>query len=244
MREGGLDAQQAVLYHRDVQIKTVFLDAGGVLMDPNWKRVSAALRRQGINVDSEALSNAEPFAKFRFDEPVRIATTKDEDRWHAYFEHVLTQAGVRATTGIAEAMTELRAYHAVHNLWERVPSEVPEVLGRLRALGLQLVVVSNANERLRVSFNRLGLSQYIDVLINSHEEGVEKPDPRLFQIALDRSEARADSTVHIGDLYHVDVVGARAAGVRAVLLDRADLYTAYNCDRVRGLHELVDLLAA
>ena len=225
-------------------IKTVLLDAGGVLMDPNWQRVSDALRRQGVDVEPEALSNAEPYAKFRFDEPVRIATSKDEDRWDAYFEHVLTQAGVRATAGIAEAMTELRAYHAAHNLWEHVPSEVPEALGRLRSLGLQLVVVSNANERLRASFDRLGRSQHIDVLVNSHDEGVEKPDPRLFRLALDRATARADASVHIGDLYHVDVVGARAAGVRAVLLDRADLYAAYDCDRVRRLHEVVDLLGS
>ena len=239
-----------MLYHRDMPITTVLLDAGGVLMDPNWQRVSDALRRQGIEVEPEALSNAEPHAKFRFDEPVRIATTRDEDRWDAYFEHVLTQAGVRTTTGVrttpglAEALTELRAYHAAHNLWEYVPTGVPEALGRLRSLGLQLVVVSNANERLRASFDRLGLSQHIDILVNSYEEDVEKPDPRLFQLALDRAAAHADTAVHVGDLYHVDVVGARAAGVRAVLLDRADLYAAFDCDRVRGLHELADLLGS
>jgi putative hydrolase of the HAD superfamily len=226
-----------------VQIKTVFLDAGGVLVDPNWQRVSAVLRRHGIDVEPEALSDAEAHAKFRFDEPVRIATTRDEDRWDAYFEHVLTQAGVRTKSGIAEAMTELRAYHAAHNLWEHVPSQVPDVLGRLRSRGLQLVVVSNANEQLRASFDRLGLSQHIDILVNSYEEGVGKPDPRLFQIALDRATAQPDSTVHVGDLYHVDVVGARAAGVRAVLLDPADLHTGYDCGRIRRLHDLVELLA-
>ncbi len=232
-----------MLYHHRVRIETVFLDAGGVLVVPNWRRVSTALGRHGIHVRPEALSAAEPYAKFRFDQSVPVATTKDEDRWDAYFEHILTQAGVRATDGIREALSEMRTYHAAHNLWESVPSEVPWVLGRLRSLGLQLVVVSNANGRLRASFDRIGLSQHIDVLVNSHDEGVEKPDARLFEIALNRATARADATVHVGDLYHVDVVGAEAAGVRAVLLDPADLYTACGCDRIRSLRELVDMLA-
>lgn len=226
-----------------MQIKTVCLDAGGVLVVPNWQRVSAALGRHGIDVGPEALSAAEPYAKCRFDQAVRISTTTDEDRWDASFEHILAQAGVRATNGAGEALAELRTYHGEHNLWETVPGEVTRVLRTLRSLGFQLVVVSNANGRLRASFDRIGLSQYIDVLVDSHEEGVEKPDARLFQIALDRATARADATVHVGDLYHVDVVGAKAAGVRAVLLDPADLYTARDCDRIRSLRELVAVVA-
>ena len=233
-----------MLYHLGGQIETLFLDAGGGLVVPNWQRVSAALGRHGIDVAPEMLSAAEPHAKFRFDQPVRIATTKDEERWDAYFEHIVAQAGVRATNGVREALSELRVYHAAHNLWETVPREVPGVLGEFRSLGLQLVVVSNANGRLRASFDRIGLSQYIDVLVNSHDEGVEKPDARLFEIALDRAAARADATMHVGDLYHVDVVGARAAGVRAMLLDPANLYTGCECDRIRTLRELVDMLGS
>jgi len=138
-----------------VQIKTVCLDAGGVLVVPNWQRVSAALGRHGIDVGPEALSAAEPYAKRRFDQAVRIATTTDEDRRDAYFEHILMQAGVRATEGAREALAELRTYHGAHNLWETVPGDVPGVLGTLRSLGLQLVVVSNANGRLRASLSWL-----------------------------------------------------------------------------------------
>jgi len=73
---------------------------------------------------------------------------------------------------------------------------------------------------------------------------VEKPDPRMFEMALERSGARAETTIHVGDLYHVDVVGARAAGLRGVLLDEADLYPEADCPRIRGLAELVDGLKA
>jgi putative hydrolase of the HAD superfamily len=79
-----------------------------------------------------------------------------------------------------------------------------------------------------------------DLVFDSHQEGVEKPDPRYFQIALDRSGAEAAGTIHVGDLYHVDVVGARAAGITPVLFDVADLYPDADCRRVRSLTQLAD----
>src|SRR5262249_6453418 len=142
------------------------------------------------------------------------------------------------------ALAELHEYHRADNLWETVPPDVPATLQRLRALGLRLVVVSNANGTLHAAFGRLGLSPLVDVMLDSHDEGIEKPDPRLFQLALERAGARGDTTIHVGDLYHVDVVGARAAGLRAVLLDPVGLYEEYDCPRVRTLDELADQLAA
>ena len=82
----------------------------------------------------------------------------------------------------------------------------------------------------------------VDCLLDSHDEGVEKPDPRYFDIALERSGARRETTIHVGDLYHVDVVGARNAGLRGVLLDEAGLYPDADCPRVSSLTEFVDLV--
>ena len=104
--------------------------------------------------------------------------------------------------------------------------------------------MSNANGKLRVLFDRLALAGCVDVLLDSHDEGIEKPDPRFFELALERSGARRETTIHVGDIYHVDVVGARAAGLRGVLLDEAGLYPDADCPRVRSLGELVDQIAA
>jgi putative hydrolase of the HAD superfamily len=74
---------------------------------------------------------------------------------------------------------------------------------------------------------------------------VEKPDPRLFHLALAASGAAAERTVHVGDLYHVDVAGARQAGLAgAVLYDVADLYPHADCPRVRRLEEISSWLSA
>jgi putative hydrolase of the HAD superfamily len=66
------------------------------------------------------------------------------------------------------------------------------------------------------------------------------PNPAFFEIALRRVGARRETTVHLGDMFAVDVVGARAAGIRPVLLDAADLYRDHDCMRVRSLTEFVD----
>ena len=225
-------------------IETIFLDAGGVLVFPNWKRVAAALAKHGVDVDAKILVGAEPIAKRRLDVQPNIQTTSDAQRGWQYFNLVLEEAGVPLSAATDAALADLRTYHDDQNLWEFVPPDVAPTLERLRALGLKLVVVSNANGRLRRLFDRIGLSDRVDVLFDSFEEGVEKPDPRLFKIALERSGSEPETTMHVGDLYHVDVVGARSAGLQAVLLDTARLYEDVDCQRIQALPDLCQLLVS
>ncbi len=224
-------------------IQTVFLDAGGVLVNPNWSRVSEALALHGVAVPAAVLAAAEPRAKRRLDIGDIIKATNDQQRGWRYFDLVLTEAGVPLTASTSAALTQLHAYHQTLNLWETVPDEGRPVLAALRAAGYRLVVVSNANGTLHRKFDRLGLTSAFDLIVDSYDEGVEKPDPRLFQIALERAGATAATTVHVGDLYHVDVVGARAAGITPVLLDVAGLYPDCDCLRIQSLTELIGALA-
>jgi putative hydrolase of the HAD superfamily len=221
-------------------LKTVFLDAGGVLLFPNWVRVSEALARQGIQVAPDALSSAEPRARKLLDDGNTIGTTTDASRGWLFFDLILEQAGIPRSEPTAAALAELHTYHQAHNLWELVPDGVRPALTSLRDRGLTLVVVSNANGTLRAHMDRIGLSAFLDHVIDSCDEGVEKPDPRLFEIALARANARADSTIHVGDIYQVDVVGARAAGIRPILLDETDQHPDADCTRVSSLGELVE----
>jgi HAD superfamily hydrolase (TIGR01509 family) len=225
-------------------IETVFLDAGGVLVNPNWERVAAALGRHGVAVTAAALESAEPHAKKQLDTGQAIQATNDTTRGWLYFNLVLQQAGLALSPATEAALKELAEYHARHNLWESVPREVPDALDRLRAAGHRLVVVSNSNGTLRKIFTRLDLARHFDVLIDSSDVGVEKPDARIFQLALERSGARPETTLHAGDFFHVDVVGARAAGLQAWLIDAAGLYADHDVTRVPSLAALVDRLLA
>jgi putative hydrolase of the HAD superfamily len=221
-------------------LETVFLDAGGVLVFPNWSRISEGLARHGVLIDPDALARAEPMGKRQLDDGRTIKVTDDAGRGWLYFNLILKEAGVPITAATDAALAELHAYHQERNLWELVPPGVLPALAALRARGLKLTVVSNANGKLRLLFDRLALTAYVDCLLDSHDEGIEKPDPRYFEIALARSGARRNTTIHVGDLYHVDIVGARAAGLRGVLLDEAGLYPDADCPRVRSLAELVE----
>jgi putative hydrolase of the HAD superfamily len=193
-----------------------------------------------VAVSAPALAAAEPHAKKKLDTGATIGATDDRQRGWTYFNLVLTEAGISLSDATDAALAELHAYHDQFNLWETVPDDVRPALAALRARGYRLVVVSNANGTLHRMFDRLGLTSALDLVFDSHKEGVEKPDPRFFGIALDRAGAAPETTVHVGDLYHVDVVGARAAGIRPVLLDAADLYPDCDCPRVQSMTALVE----
>jgi putative hydrolase of the HAD superfamily len=225
-------------------IDTLFLDAGGVLIFPNWQRITDVLRRYGVSIDPKVLAAADPYVKRRIDTSDTIATSTDAQRSFPYFSLVLSEAGVAQNEQTEAALTELHTYHDAHNLWESVPPDVMPALARLRSLGLQLVVISNANGTLHGCFDRVGLTSCLDAAFDSRLEGVEKPDPRLFHIGLQRAGSTPERTMHVGDIYHVDVVGARNAGIRPMLLDPVGLYEDADCPRVRTLAELADGLEA
>jgi HAD superfamily hydrolase (TIGR01549 family) len=224
--------------------ETLFLDAGGVLVHPSWQRVRNTLAAHGISASAKDLMAAEPWARFAIDQAMRDGTYSDSGRAWAYMELVLEHAGIPVSEAASAALRDLHVYHAEHNLWEYVPWNVVPALERLSASGLKLVVVSNANGVLHRMFDRVGLTRHFHCICDSCVEGVEKPDPRFFRIALERAGAAAETTTHVGDLYHVDVVGARNAGLGAILLDEHDLYGAYDAERVRSLDELADVVTA
>ena len=233
----------ASLMLEGVTLETLFIDAGGVLVFPNWTRVCDTLARHGVNAAPDVLRAAELLAKRDLDLGRTVPHASDDERGWDYFNCVLAKAGIAQTDHTDAALVELHRYHDEVNLWEHVPGDVVPALTRFRALGLQLVVVSNANGKLHVLFERIGLAPLVDLALDSAVEGVEKPDPRLFQIALARAGANAATTLHVGDLYNVDIVGARAAGLaEAILLDPGGLYEGFDCPRVRSLGELAEQL--
>lgn len=223
-------------------VRALLLDAGGVLVRPRFERVAESLRARGVESDPSALASAEALAKKDVDRPPAPGFATDAERgWH-YFNLVLAHAGIPRSAATDAALEELRAWHDRQNLWEDVPPGVRESVERFRSAGLRLAVVSNSNGTLRSLLDRLGLLAAFEVVLDSAVEGVEKPDPRLFQRALAGLGVAPAAAVHVGDIYHVDVVGARAAGIRPVLLDEAGLYPDADCPRVRSLVELADHL--
>jgi len=223
-------------------IDTICLDAGGTLVWPNLTRVRDALAAQGIAVDAATLAAADPCVRRAFDERQIIAATTDQSRGWSFFESVLTTAGVELTREARRALAHVEDYQRTMNIWEHVPEFVAPALVELRRRGYKLVVVSNANGTVRQAFRRIGLFDLVDVIVDSAEEGFEKPDRRLFDAALRMAGAEHGRALHVGDIYHVDVMGARAAGLTPVLVDEANLYADADCHCIRSIEELPSLL--
>jgi len=223
-------------------VEVLLLDVGGVLVRPNFDRLAGTLQAHGVFADPAAMAAAEPRVKKTLDRPPSPGFSTDEERGWQYFNLVLGHAGIARSATTDAALLELKAWHDQHCLWEDVLEGVRPSLERFRSAGLRLAAVSNSNGTLRRLFDRLGFTPAFEVILDSRVEGVEKPDPRIFHIALERLGAPAGSALHVGDFYNVDVVGARAAGVRPVLVDEAGLYPDADCPRVHSLAGLASHL--
>lgn len=186
------------------------------------------------------MRETEPHIKFALDRSELVQATSDQDRFITYLEMIFERAGCGKVP--QAALQELYKYQAEFNLWESVDDEVYSTLDLLRKQGYKLVVVSNANGTLHQSFTRFGLVNKVDLIFDSYEHGVEKPDPRFFQLALRASNSKSEETVHVGDFYHIDVAGARAVNIHPILFDSAGLYVHCDCPRITSFRELPEFI--
>ncbi len=102
----------------------------------------------------------------------------------------------------------------------RAYEDAGPALAGLRELGLRLVCVSNWDVSLPQVLERCGLSRALDGVVTSAQVGSRKPDPAIFRPALELARCSANEAVYVGDTPAEDVEGARAAGIRALLIDR------------------------
>ena len=224
-------------------IKHVFFDAGNTLVFPNLALVSEKLAARGARVAPGELERGEQRARFLLDDPQVIRGSTDGARWNLYFEAIFKFCGVTDAGIVRPVLEELQRIHKVSNLWEVVPPDVPAALEGLRSR-FRLSVISNANGTVREKLRRVGLLGFFETVLDSHEEGVEKPDPRIFHNALERTGTRVEESLYVGDIYHIDVVGARAAGMEVILLDPADLHRDKPVRRIPGLGALASSIDA
>lgn len=223
---------------------TILFDAGNTLAFLDLPRVERLLGELGIAATPGAVERAEASARaamigYAAAEPSRT----DRERWTIYVGAMVRALGHPEESALEGLRAALEAAHRRDNLWRRVEPGTGAVLDRLRARGFRLGVVSNADGRVRALLGELGLAHRFETIVDSHEVGVEKPDPRIFEIALRQMGERADRAVYVGDLPPVDVVGAARAGIAPVLLDPLGIADDVGCPviaRLEQLEELVD----
>ncbi len=221
------------------QITTILFDAGGTLVHVDHGFIQKELRRVGVTVSRRQVREAEGASKAAIDRRMQNATPDTDDtRRQPYFAAMLQQLGVELQLA-AQLLQTLETAHRRDNLWRTMLPSTPGVLTQLRERGLTLGVVSNADGRITSILQRCGLAQFFQVIVDSHEVGVEKPDPRIFDFALTRAQARPEHTLYVGDIYSVDVIGAERAGIQPILLDSAGYAPPAPCKKIKHLRALL-----
>ena len=228
-------------------IRTLFLDVGNTLVSMDFEWIQNTLRRHGMVFSIEKLRRAEAMARTLVsDELDRLKSTETEDAFRFYsistLRNLLPSSKTEAFLDAlgSELLPVIRKRNRMQRIWSIVLPGVPEALDRLQTAGIQLVAVSNADGTVDKGLTLLGLRRYFHAVIDSHQVGFEKPDPRIFYHALSVSGSDPESTLHVGDMYAVDIVGANAAGIYAVLLDPYGLWHRVDCHKAPDLPSLVD----
>ncbi len=173
--------------------------------------------------------------------------------------HSLLEWSMAVITRECEFIRELGVQEHVEQMaWELLQSGHPlfgvtnavlyddavPTLQRLRDAGFKLAIVSNWDTPLDPLTERLGIAEYFDAIVASHDARVrsEKPDSHIFNYALAAVEVSAAEAVHIGDTYEADIVGAQDVGIRPILLDRDGTQTGRWDETIQNLSELPEML--
>jgi putative hydrolase of the HAD superfamily len=200
-----------------VQIKAVTFDVGGTLIEP-WPSVghvyAGVAARHGMTMYSAEQLNERFKAAWRS----RRSFQHTRQEWAALVEEVFHGATGGASGG--DFFAELYERFAGPDAW-RVFEDVEPALKALISKGIRLGVISNWDERLGPLLRGLKLDLYFETLTVSWEVGSPKPAAVIFQRAARDLDLPAGAILHVGDSLELDVEGARAAGFRALRIDRS-----------------------
>jgi HAD superfamily hydrolase (TIGR01549 family) len=218
----------------------VFFDAGDTLItaDPPVREVALTLAPRFFpDLAPPLLLSALAAARAFFSQYYLHYSSQEEDRLLADMAQAMRTA-LRETADVD--VDFLPFVNQVRDAIRYRP--FPDVLPTLRSLrrwGKTLAVVSNWDPALPTLLAEVGLAEFFAFILPSAEIGVEKPDGRIFSLALQRLELEPQEVVHIGDSYEADVVGARAVGITPILLDREDKARYQDVIRIGSLTELM-----
>lgn len=221
--------------------KAVLFDAGNTLIWLDHPFIVQVLREHGVDATVEQLMEAEYGSKLLMDEMARAGTTDERTRGQIYFAEIFRTVGA-AESAFPSLAQRMFARHAERNLWGNVRERTAETLDELRRRGYRLGVISNADGRVEKLLESVGLRPHFEMVIDSGVVGIDKPDPRIFHLAAERMGIDPAEAVYVGDIYEIDVQGARAAGMQGILIDPLWMWNDRDCHRIRALHDLLDIL--
>jgi len=205
-------------------VELLCLDAGNVVIFLDHERLARILRGLGFETTAAALNRSEGLAKIAIEtnSMVDVAWTHrgapGAAGWGRMLATTLHGVGV-PKEALAPSLDAIWTEHVELNLWSVVPPGLRDALNALRQTGARVAIVSNSEGMLERLFRDLGIHDAFDTIVDSGVVGVEKPAPEIFRMAMDRCAATPATSVHLGDTYASDTLGARASDIRTALVD-------------------------
>jgi putative hydrolase of the HAD superfamily len=205
----------------------VFFDVGNTLVrpEPSVGHVCAQiLLDAGYEHSVEAIDALLPVVddyyedRYRDDDTFWTSDAGATDVWVGMYSLLCRRLDVPESQAPVLARAVYDAFGSPAR-WRAYTDVVP-AFERLRAAGVKVGIVSNWDTRLEGILVGLGLGALVETVVCSAVEGLRKPDPRIFELACERAGVRPERSAHVGDHMYADVIGARAAGMRPVLIDR------------------------
>ncbi len=213
----------------------IFFDVGNTLLFPNRARMLAPVPADR-HPTLERWQALERRTKQEFDQGM-IDGKVDHSFWWTFHTYLLRE--IKALDdGVRDALVENTQNSAN---WDQILPGTRDALERIRqdyAIG----VISNADGKIDAVLRRCGIADCFESITDSGIVGQEKPHPAIFAAALREMKAEAAESLYVGDMYSVDYVGARSAGMEAILFDVAGAYREQEFARVESLAGLQNWL--
>ena len=229
--------------HRIQNAAAIFFDFGetlATLVPSREELFIQAARSIGLELTPEAVSRA--YQTVDFHNKYSSVTVKDRDAFYHNYNRQLTEA-----LGISAQFPRLNPVLREHFQREKhwtLFDDTTRVLSHLQNLGRPLALVANWDLQLPALTEKLGIARYFSAIVASEKAGVEKPDPAIFHLAAAELSLSPNEQMilYVGNDYSLDVMGARAAGLTPVLIDRYALYPHADCLRFASLDEWLEAL--
>lgn len=229
-----------------MSVEIVFFDAGETLLrpEPNFRDAAAAVyRSRGHAVESQDIVRTGELMTRKFVEAAEsgvvmsASPSASRDFWTSVYVEMTAALGLD-DDGAPEALLEHFSDPASYGLFD----DVVPCLDALAERGLRLGVISNFEAWLDPMLSSLGIKERFDVVAISGPLGVEKPDRRIFDWAVEQAGVAHSACAHVGDQPAFDSGPALELGMRGILLDRYGRWGGVEHPKVASLDELVDLL--
>ena len=225
-----------------IPLRAIFFDAGNTLLYPRVNELADELTAKGFPATVDDFHAAEREGKRKLDEWLRpklgsgdLPPLVDRIYWTEYLRALLDRLRVSGDKQGAITHQLIERFRDIQ-FWSHVYPETAPLLRRLRDAGYYLGVISNSVGTMEEQLGRVGLAPYFRTVLDSAVVGVEKPNPRIFELALERAAVAPAEALFVGDSYSTDIGGARLAGMRGVLIDRFGVYDdTLDCPRLTSL---------